>query len=104
MAFTLFVDPRALDDIQGAIDYYDSVQIGLGTRFETILNAYFQTLKSAPHFQKRYGPVRCLPLKTFPYMVHYSIDDAKKKNRRLGCISHRFRPKEMEGKNEVSIR
>ena len=79
MAFTLFVDPRALDDIQGAIDYYDSVQIGLGTRFETILNAYFQTLKSAPHFQKRYGPVRCLPLKTFPYMVHYSTDDAKEK-------------------------
>lgn len=77
MAFNLFVDSRALHDIQDAIDYYDSVQVGLGDRFEATLNEYLQTLKTAPYFQTRYSDVHCLPLKTFPYMVHYTIDSAK---------------------------
>lgn len=28
-----------------------------------------------PHFQVRYDDVRCLPMKTFPYMIHFIIDE-----------------------------
>lgn len=78
MALNLIVDSRALQDIQDAIDYYDSVQIGMGDRFEAHLNEYLQTLKSMPYFQTRYGDVHCLPLKSFPYMVHYTVDSDEK--------------------------
>jgi len=38
MAFTLLIDPRAIQDIQDAIDYYDKQHAGLGGKFENALN------------------------------------------------------------------
>lgn len=34
MAFTLLIDPRAIQDIHDVIDYYDNQQTGLGGKFE----------------------------------------------------------------------
>ena len=36
------------------------------------------TLKKNPFFQMRYDSVRCLPLETFPYMVHFTFDENRK--------------------------
>jgi len=75
MAFSLVIDPRAIQDIQHAIDYYDQQQAGLGIRFEATLNKHLLVLKKNPHFYLRYDQIRCLPLKKFPYMVHYTVDE-----------------------------
>lgn len=65
MGFTVSIDPRAILDIQEAINYYDNQQVGLGRKFERELNKYFIALEKNPFFRIRYDAVRCLPLKNF---------------------------------------
>lgn len=77
MNFEVIILPVALQDVQDAVDYYDEQSIGLGERFETELNDFLIALESHPFFQNRYNTVRCLPLKKFPFMVHFSIDEDK---------------------------
>jgi len=75
MAFTTVLDPRAIRDIQQAIDYYEKQQPGLGEQFEDTLNEYLRKLEQNPFFQIRYDNVHCLPLKKYPYMIHFTVDE-----------------------------
>lgn len=78
MSFTIDIDPKAIQDIQKAIEYYDEQQIGLGEKFEQTLHKHLTTLEKNPFFRVRYDNVHCLPLKKFPYMVHFSINQNNK--------------------------
>ena len=78
MNFLIKLDLNALKDIQNAIDYYDEKQIGLGQRFEAYLNKYFKSLSKNPFYQNRYDNIHCLPLKKYPYMIHFSIQKDEK--------------------------
>lgn len=78
MAYTIAIDSRAIRDIQRAIDYYDEQQRGLGKQFENVLDKHLLTLEKKPFFTVRYDDVRCLPLKKFPYMLHFTVDEEKK--------------------------
>jgi toxin ParE1/3/4 len=77
--FLILLEPDAMDDIQSAIDFYDQKQVGLGKQFEQELNDYFSSLVKAPFFTIRYDDVHCLPLKKFPFMIHYTIDEIERK-------------------------
>ncbi|MFP3422191.1 hypothetical protein R0K19_22755, partial [Bacillus sp. SIMBA_161] len=72
------IDSKAIEDIQLAIEYYDDQQIGLGQKFESVLNKHITTLKKNPFFRIRYDNIRCLPLKKFPFMIHFTINENKK--------------------------
>ncbi|HBX51627.1 MAG: hypothetical protein A2275_09960 [Bacteroidetes bacterium RIFOXYA12_FULL_35_11] len=74
-AFSIKTDPKAFDDIQNAIDYYNSQQQGLGKRFYSAVKQTFSTIKKNPGYQIRYDNIRCLQVKKFPYMVHFHVDD-----------------------------
>ena len=78
MAFEIFIEPRAIQDIQRAIDYYEEELTGLGERFEAALNKHILSLEKNPFFRIRYDNVRCLPLKTFPFMLHFTVDEIRK--------------------------
>lgn len=73
-AWTLYTSPRAISDIQKAIDYYNEQQRGLGKKFYAAINRTAGALKRNPNFQVRYDDVRCLLVKGFPYMLHYTIE------------------------------
>ena len=53
MVFTLVIDPRAIRDVQEAIDYYDEQQAGLGEKFEIALNKNLLILEKNPFFRIR---------------------------------------------------
>ena len=72
--FTLFIDPTAKADIQDAVSYYNSKTKDLGKKFHSEVKNAFKSLSNNPHFQIRYNHVRCLPLKKFPFLIHYQID------------------------------
>ena len=74
MRYNVVVDRRAMIDIRKAAVYYDDKSAGLGTRFKNTLSEYFDMLAKSPAFQIRYKNVRCIPMKEFPFMVHFSID------------------------------
>lgn len=75
MSFSIAILPSALSDIQKAIDYYDEQQIGISQKFESELNLLFLSLQKNPFYQLRYKTVHCLPLKKFPFMIHFTVDE-----------------------------
>ena len=75
MAYTLKIQPEARQDIQQAIRWYNSQQPGLGRKFHQAVKQGFDSLKLNPFFQVRYDSTRCLPLKTYPYMIHFTLEE-----------------------------
>lgn len=74
MAFSIKIESEAKKDIQDGIIWYNKQQIGLGKVFHAEVKAHFKKLQLNPFFQVRYDNVRCLPLNTFPYMIHFTIN------------------------------
>ena len=72
--FSIDIEPEAVDDIQTAIDYYNSCKSGLGKRFYNAINKHFIFLENNyTVFAVRYDDIRCMPLETFPYLIHYRV-------------------------------
>ncbi len=72
--FSLDIEPETFDDIQKAVDYYNLAKTGLGERFFNTIDKQFDFLKDHYFsFAVRYDDIRCMPVKKFPYMVHYKI-------------------------------
>lgn len=78
MGFKLKIEPLAKFDIQNEIKFYNSKQTGLGKKFHTELKVYFKAVKQNPFYGIRYDDVHCLPLKKFPAMIHYTLDELNK--------------------------
>lgn len=79
MNFKVIYNPDIYKDIQQAIDWYNEQQSGLGLRFYKILNKRLNSLKTdALLYTIRYDDIRCLPLRNFPYMIHYRVDREQK--------------------------
>jgi plasmid stabilization system protein ParE len=75
MNFTIKIDRDAIRDIEEAIQWYESRQINLGTKFYSLLEEHIQLLSSNPYYQIKYSNVRCLPIKTYPFMIHFTVDE-----------------------------
>ncbi|MGB0430577.1 MAG: hypothetical protein ACPGLV_08900 [Bacteroidia bacterium] len=78
MAYVIFVEPEVISDIQDAVTYYERCQKGLGVRFESVVNEHISLLRDNPFYQIRYDQVHCLPIRKFPFMFHYTVDELKK--------------------------
>lgn len=65
-------------DILEAVNYYNSKQKGLGKYFYSKIKEAIKELQLNPQFQIRYKGFRCLPIKKFPYMIHFDIDEVEK--------------------------
>lgn len=71
-------DKRVQSDIREAVHYYNSKVPGLGKRFYLEVKTAYKPIRTTLFFQVRYKEIHCLPLKKFPYMVHYSINETEK--------------------------
>jgi len=77
MGSKLRIEPKAVVEIENAIEWYESKQIGLGLDFYNYLSGYFETLKQGYSlFEiKRKPSFRELPLKRFPFIIIYEVFD-----------------------------
>ena len=75
MKFKLIINKKALKDIQNAFGYYENINYDLASRFENSLNQRINTIEINPYFTVRYDTIRCLPLKKFPCMIHFSVNE-----------------------------
>ena len=78
MEFKFKIEPQVYQEIQEGIDFYNGKRKGFGRKFWIEINHNFKIIRKNPYFQIRYANVRCLPLRKFPFMIHYTIDDKKK--------------------------
>jgi hypothetical protein len=76
--FEIIILSRAEIEIDEISDYYESIVEGLGFRFYFELRSYIDTLHTYPFFQNRYDTIRILPLKKFPYSIHFTVDENNK--------------------------
>jgi len=71
--------PLAKLDISEAAYWYNSKQKGLGKRFMAEVRSKVLFIRENPKASAiRYDNTRCAVLDVFPFMIHYTIDDANK--------------------------
>jgi len=76
MPYTIFITPTATDDITAAIEYYNALATDLGYRFADGVAEYFDRIADLPTASAvRYKNVRCKPMKRFPYLITFTIDE-----------------------------
>lgn len=76
--FKLQILSRAKLEVKEVTEYYESKTKGLGKAFYLEFKNYSKTLRNIPFFEVKYNIVRTLPLKKFPYTIHFSIDENEK--------------------------
>jgi len=66
----------ALLDIQEVTNWYNECLPKLGSRFQHVVKQQIGTLKINAHgYNNRYRDVHCMPVKKFPYLIHFTIDN-----------------------------
>lgn len=69
---------RAELELDEAVHYYESIQKNLGEKFLLDYEDRLDTLYTFPFFENKYKNMRVLPLKKFPYSIHFLIDEYEK--------------------------
>jgi hypothetical protein len=76
MPYTILITPTAMEDISAAIDHYNAIATDLGYRFSDLVADYFDRIAELPTASSvRYRDVRCKPMKRFPFLIMFTIDE-----------------------------
>ncbi len=78
MKFIVKLEPEAYTEIQQAINYYNSQEKGLGKKFYSAVKLSFEALKINPFYEIRYQNKRCFYIKSFPFLIHYTVNEKLK--------------------------
>jgi len=79
MAYNIVFSPQVYNDMQGAVDWYNSQGQGLGLKFFTSIKRNISLLKKDPFcIAIKYDEIRCMPVPKFPYLIHYQIEKDSK--------------------------
>ena len=73
--FSLVIEERVQIEIEEAFEYYEKRNVTVAINFFTEVQSSYLALQINPHFQVRYKTYRCLPMKGFPFMLHFTIDE-----------------------------
>ncbi len=74
--YNLIIKEEAAIEIEDAYLWYESKQKNLGERFLEVLNKCFLSIIASPGiFAKKYREMRQAPLKSFPFVVLYEIEE-----------------------------
>jgi mRNA-degrading endonuclease RelE of RelBE toxin-antitoxin system len=100
MAYKVILDPAVSHDIEESIEWYNSVQPGLGIKFYRQVGIAIKTLQKNPFgFAIRYKSSRTALVKKFPFMIHFFVD-TEKEIIVVTAILHTSRNPELWGKRE----
>ena len=77
MAYIIFLSPDAIIDLDNGFDYYNKQSYGLGFEFTDTIEAYLSKIREVPTASAiRYDEIRVKPVATFPYTIHYFVDES----------------------------
>ena len=67
---------RAITELEGAIDWYEAQQPGLGIRFlDNVESAVVSILENPRRFPKTHDAYRRSLVRRFPFSIHFSIEE-----------------------------
>ncbi len=87
MSYKLVIKPEVFEDIQQAIDWYNSRQKGLGEKFFNAVQQEYNNIRKNPGYQIRYDNIRCLPVRKFAFMIHFFVQEKSRTVIIMGVIS-----------------
>ena len=92
MTFEVIISPRALNDIEDAIDFYKFRSNDAPLHFITQLESAYNTLKKNPYHSIRYKNVRSLKIKKFPYSLFFTLNEETNFVEVLSCFHVKLNP------------
>ena len=92
MGWKVTIHPSASLDINDAIDWYGMQSPKAASNLMSDIAGRLNALEINPHFTKRYKDIYCVPLKKFPYMFHFQIDEGSVEVRILGLVQTSLNP------------
>lgn len=78
MAFKVIILKRADLELDEAVIYYEEKQKGLGKKFLLSYGLSLKTLYKIQYFSIKYREIRTLPIKKYPYTIHFRVDEIEK--------------------------
>ena len=77
--FKIIFSSRALKDLNEACLWYNYQQKALGKRLIADVKSTVVLIKKNPYFASvKYGNIRTAACHTFPYAIHYEVDETDK--------------------------
>lgn len=89
MGFKILISPRAIREIEHAIDYYSLNSADAPAHFIHELQSAFSILETNPFFRIRYNTIRAMRLKRFPHSLYFIIDEDEKTVLVLSCFHNK---------------
>ncbi|MEP7170157.1 MAG: type II toxin-antitoxin system RelE/ParE family toxin [Bacteroidota bacterium] len=78
MNYRLVLREKALTEIEEGYNWYETQQTGLGEKFLDAILSYAKViLKNPGSFKTTYKNFKEIPIKKFPYLIVYFIDERK---------------------------
>jgi plasmid stabilization system protein ParE len=74
MPYNILIEPAAQVDIEKAYDYYFTKGIHVADLFFDDLQHAYHVLAINPFYQFRTKNYRALPLKSFPFLIFFQVD------------------------------
>lgn len=76
MSYKVVIVEEAKLDLKESVDWYKNINPKLAQRFLLSFKEGVVLIRKEPlHFQIRYDDVRILMLTTFPYLVHFTVEN-----------------------------
>ena len=88
MDFKIIVSKKAQDEIENANDYYAEININLAFKFFSELTETYNKLELNPNYQIKHKNYRAIPLKIFPFLLLYIVDEDNKNRKDSFLFSH----------------
>ncbi|MFY7742955.1 MAG: type II toxin-antitoxin system RelE/ParE family toxin [Flavobacterium sp.] len=86
MEYKIVVSTLALEDIEKITDFYESINIQIVINFLDELEETYKTIQTNPYFQVKYKSYRSIPLKIFPFILIFEMNEDLKEVRILSCF------------------
>lgn len=78
MAYKIHLERRALAEVDSALEHYSKINSKVLKNFNTDLQKAYTVLAKNPFFQKRYKEFRVLPLKKYPFIIVFTVNEKEK--------------------------
>ena len=103
MNYHVELGPQAKAELAHQITYYELQSPGLGIRFAAEVTEILSTLSRIPYAHVRYSDIRCVPMKRFPLMVHFRVNQESRKVLVYGMIHSARNPNTSWDKNDWTV-
>ncbi len=86
MDYKIIISPNAQCDIEEITEFYFQIGLNILIQFKDRLDECYLNIRINPYYQRRYKNFHCIPLRHFPCILFYKIDEENQVIRIISCF------------------